>query len=424
MQRSGRWPEDIRCGSERQAARARVLTTWPPLCTLAEAVPIALPRPYARTVAHPGQASPRGEGPWHLTLVSALVVLPGSLGSSPSPSPSFVAAQTGTISGKVTDEAGGAPLEAARIVLTGTTRIETTNREGIYTFRAVAPGSYQVRALRVGYRPATDSVTVADGGHATADFLMAAAPVQLDEIVTTATGEQRKLEVGNVVTTIDAAKITETAPITEFSNLLSGRAAGVQVLKSSGTTGEGTRIRIRGSNSISLSNEPLYYLDGVRLESAASSTTLNVGGFSDQSSNQSPSRINDIDPDDIESIEIVKGPAAATLYGIQASNGVVRITTKHGRRARRAGTSSPRSDRFPTTISTPSTTTGASIPRSIRPGSTRASTASAPSRASSTARASSPSCRRTSRSTTPTPGPTRRACGSPTARTSPAAATR
>ena len=244
--------------------------------------------------------------------------------------PSFVAAQTGSISGKVTDESGGAPLEAARIVLTGTTRIETTNRDGIYTFRAVAPGSYQVRALRVGYRPATDSVTVADGGHATADFAMAAAPVQLDEIVTTATGEQRKLEVGNVVTTIDAAKITETAPITEFSNLLSGRAAGVQVLKSSGTTGEGTRIRIRGSNSISLSNEPLYYLDGVRLESAASSTTLNVGGFSDGSSNQSPSRINDIDPDDIESIEIVKGPAAATLYGIQASNGVVRITTKHG----------------------------------------------------------------------------------------------
>ena len=89
----------------------------------------------------------------------------------------------------------------------------------------------------------TDSVVVAEGGTATADFTMAAAPVQLDEIVTTATGEQRKLEVGNVVTTIDAGKIAETAPITEFSNLLSGRAAGVQVLKSSGTTGEGTRIR-------------------------------------------------------------------------------------------------------------------------------------------------------------------------------------
>jgi TonB-dependent starch-binding outer membrane protein SusC len=244
--------------------------------------------------------------------------------------PSLAAAQTGTITGTVTDESGGAPLEAARVVLSGTTRIETTNREGVYTFRAVAPGTYQLRVLRVGYRPATDTVVVAEGESVTADVVMAGAPVQLDEIVTTATGEQRKLEIGNAVTTIDVARIAEQAPITEFSNLISGRAAGVQVLKSSGTTGTGTRIRIRGSNSISLSNEPLYYLDGVRLESGSASTTINVGGFSDQSSNAAPSRINDIVPDDIESIEIVKGPAAATLYGIQASNGVVRITTKHG----------------------------------------------------------------------------------------------
>ncbi|HET7426803.1 MAG TPA: carboxypeptidase regulatory-like domain-containing protein, partial [Gemmatimonadales bacterium] len=153
----------------------------------------------------------------------------------------LVAAQTATVTGRVTDEAGGAPLEAARVVLSGTTRIETTDREGRYTFRGVAPGSYQIRALRVGYRPATQSLTVGEGETVTADFAMAAAPVQLDEIVSTATGEQRKLEIGNAVTTIDAAKIAEQAPITEFANLLSGRAAGVQVLKSSGTTGTGTR---------------------------------------------------------------------------------------------------------------------------------------------------------------------------------------
>ena len=244
--------------------------------------------------------------------------------------PAIATAQTGTISGKVTDESGGAPLEAARVVLAGTTRIETTDREGGYTFRNVAAGTYPLRVLRVGYRPATDTVTVAEGASVTADISMTAAPVQLDEIVTTATGEQRKLEIGNAVTTIDVAKVAQQAPIQEFSNLISGRAAGVQVLKSAGTTGTGTRIRIRGSNSISLSNEPLYYLDGIRLESGSESTTLQVGAFSDQSSNQGPSRINDIVPDDIESIEIVKGPAAATLYGIQASNGVVRITTKHG----------------------------------------------------------------------------------------------
>lgn len=244
--------------------------------------------------------------------------------------PSGLAAQTGSITGKVTDEAGGAPLEAARIIITGTNRIETSGREGQYTFRNVSPGTYQLRVLRLGYRPDTGSVTVTDAA-ATLDFAMEPAPVQLDEVVSTATGEQRKLEVGNAVSTINAAQVAELQPITEFANLISGRAAGVQVLKSSGTTGTGTRIRIRGSNSISLSNEPLYYLDGIRLESGSSSTTLNIGGFSDGSTeNAGPSRINDIVPDDIESIEIVKGPAAATLYGIQASNGVVRITTKHG----------------------------------------------------------------------------------------------
>jgi TonB-dependent starch-binding outer membrane protein SusC len=245
--------------------------------------------------------------------------------------PAIAAAQNGTVTGKVTDVAGGAPLEAARVVLAGTTRIETTNREGIYTFRSVAPGTYAIRALAVGYRPVTDTVVVAAGANVTADLAMTAAPVQLDEIVATATGEQRKLEIGNTVTTIDAAKVAEQAPITEFTNLISGRAPGVQVLKSSGTTGTGTRIRIRGSNSISLSNEPLYYLDGIRLESGAFSTTLDIGGFGvDDPSGAGPSRINDINPDDIENIEIVKGPAASTLYGIQASNGVIRITTKHG----------------------------------------------------------------------------------------------
>jgi outer membrane cobalamin receptor len=134
---------------------------------------------------------------------------------------------------------------------------------------------------------------------------MAAAPVQLDEIVSTATGDQRKLEIGNAVSTIDVARVAEESPITEFGNLLSGRAAGVQVQKSGGATGSGTRIRIRGSNSVSLSNEPLYYIDGVRMESGATSSTLDIGGFG-QGVGAGPSRINDINPEDIESIEIVK----------------------------------------------------------------------------------------------------------------------
>ena len=246
---------------------------------------------------------------------------------------SIAEAQQSSIVGVVTDQATGQVLEAARVILIGPDRILGTNQEGQYQFRNVAPGSYGVRVLRLGYSPVTDSAHVAPGETVTLDFALTPAPVQLDEIVTTATGEQRKLEVGNVVATIDAARIAEESPITEFGNLLSGRAAGVQVQKTGGTTGTGTRIRIRGSNSVSLSNEPLYYVDGIRMESGASSATLDVGGFG-QGAGAAPSRINDLNPEDIESIEIVKGPAAATLYGIQASNGVVRITTKKGRAGR------------------------------------------------------------------------------------------
>jgi TonB-linked SusC/RagA family outer membrane protein len=232
-------------------------------------------------------------------------------------------AQQGSITGTVTDQATGDPLEAARVVLVGPNRIESTGRDGRYNFRGVASGSHQVRVLRLGYRPVTDSTQVAAGEAATLDFALTPSPVQLDEIVTTATGQQSRLEIGNSVATIQAAQVAEEAPITEFGNLLTARAAGVQVLKSSGATGTGTKIRIRGSNSVSLSNEPLYYVDGVRIDNNPNSYAYDIGG-------QSTSRINDLNPDDIENIEIVKGPSAATLYGIQAANGVVLITTKRG----------------------------------------------------------------------------------------------
>jgi TonB-dependent starch-binding outer membrane protein SusC len=265
-----------------------------------------------------------GIGQW--TLGASLI-----LGCAWLSAPRSAHAQQGVIAGQVTDATDGTPLEAARVVLSGTNQIETTNREGRFALRNVAPGTHQLRVLRVGYKPAIQNVAITAGQTASLTFRLAPAAVQLDELVTTATGEQRKLEVANATSTINAAQVAEEAPITEFTNLISGRAAGVQVLKSGGTTGTGTRIRIRGSNSISLSNEPLYYIDGIRLESASSSSTLDIGGFGAGDSRTSgPSRLNDLNPDDIESIEIVKGPAAATLYGIQASNGVIRITTKKG----------------------------------------------------------------------------------------------
>jgi TonB-linked SusC/RagA family outer membrane protein len=236
-------------------------------------------------------------------------------------------AQAGRIGGIVTDRSNGASIEDARVQLIGTSLIETTNREGRFLFRSVAPGTYQVRVLYVGYLSETKPVTVGASETAAVEFALASVPITLDEIVVTATGEQRKLEVPNVVATIGAAAVTALEPVTDLSSLISGRAAGVQVLKSGGATGTGSRLRIRGPNSASLSNEPLYYIDGIRMESSPIATSIDFSGGVEGGT---PSAINDINPEDIESIEILKGPAAATLYGIQASNGVVRIITKRG----------------------------------------------------------------------------------------------
>ena len=232
-------------------------------------------------------------------------------------------AQQGTIAGQVTDRVGGAPLAGARITVVGTNRSAVTSQEGRYTLAGLKAGAYTVQASLIGYGAATNTATVTAGGIETLDFGLKAVAVSLDAVVVTGYGEQRAREVANVVTTIDAARRVQESPVTNFGDLLTAQTANVQVLPSAGTVGAGTRVRIRGLNSLSLSNEPIYYVDGVRMESTSNSLTVGTGG-------QSFSRINDINPEEIESVEIVKGPSAATLYGTQAANGVIRITTKRG----------------------------------------------------------------------------------------------
>jgi TonB-dependent starch-binding outer membrane protein SusC len=235
-----------------------------------------------------------------------------------------VAAAQGSVTGRVIDTLTTQPIASAQVILSGTTRRAFTGQDGRYRLDGVAPGTAEIRVVAIGYSAATGSVTVDAGQVATLDFALAPARFVLDEIVVTATGEQRNREVGNAVSNVDASKITEEASQSSFADLMTGRAPGVLVVPSGGTTGAGSRVRIRGSNSVSLSNEPVIVIDGIRVENGANSISIGVGG-------QTPSRINDINPEDIESFEVVKGPAAAALYGTDAANGVIQIRTRRGR---------------------------------------------------------------------------------------------
>ncbi len=231
------------------------------------------------------------------------------------------AQQRATVTGRVTDAATMGPLVGAQVQIEGTNYGQLTNTEGRFTIGNIPPGTHTLRAVFIGYGPVAHEFTVADGGTAEVDFQLRTSALALDGIVVTATGQQRKRELGNAVSDIDAEAIREVAPINNLSDLLQGRSAGVQVLNSAGTSGVGSRIRIRGSSSISLSNEPLVYVDGIRVDNRMSG--LGAGG-------QEASRLDDFNPEDIESIEVVKGPSAATLYGTEAANGVIRITTRRG----------------------------------------------------------------------------------------------
>ncbi|HEY9384114.1 MAG TPA: SusC/RagA family TonB-linked outer membrane protein [Gemmatimonadales bacterium] len=233
------------------------------------------------------------------------------------------AAAQGIVSGRLTDQANGAPLVGARIVILGTSLTATSTSEGRYRITGVPAGAQQVRASQIGYASGTKSVTVPDQSAVTADFALVLTPYSLDEVVVTATGDQAKREVGNSVSTVDVADLVKTSSITNMNDLLVGKAPGVQVLPGS-LTGAGARVRIRGASSLSLSNEPIYVVDGIRVTSAVNSAAISIGGTN-------PSRVNDLNPEDIESIDVVKGPSASTLYGTDAANGVIVIKTKRGR---------------------------------------------------------------------------------------------
>lgn len=249
-------------------------------------------------------------------LVLALAAM---LGWAPAP----VAAQsTGTLVGTVRDAASQRPLEAVQVYIGGTGIGALTNAAGRFLLLNVPAGEHALVAEIVGYRSGSQTVTVGAGQSVVADFGLEQTAITLNEIVVTGAGvatEKRKL--GNTIATLDASTL-DNAPISDFSQMIAGREPGVVALPSSGYTGEGAKIRIRGSASLSQLNEPIIYVDGIRVDRSAVDANNGQGN---------PSRLDDIPPESIERVEILKGAAAATLYGTEASNGVIQVFTKRGR---------------------------------------------------------------------------------------------
>lgn len=238
----------------------------------------------------------------------------------------------GVIVGTVIDSSTTNPVSGATVAIEGGRFGALTGSDGRYRIANVPAGTYSMVARRIGYAPSRKPVTVGADEEVTVDFRLRVAVSSLSEVIVTGTaGGQERRELGTSVGQVDAANELSKSQSSNLGNLLNSRVAGVSVIPSSGRLGAGPNISIRGVSSLSLDNNPLIYIDGVRVSNrtAGGPTTGANGGFGAQNSGV-VGRLNDISPEDIESIEIIKGPAASTIYGTEASNGVIQIITKKG----------------------------------------------------------------------------------------------
>ena len=237
----------------------------------------------------------------------------------------FIYAQQ-SISGVVVDAETDEPLFGVTVLVEGTAKGVVSDFDGNFTITNMDPGDYNLKLSYTGYTSVSGPVTVGSGD-ASVNFFMQFSASELNEIIVTGTGAPiAKKQLGNSIGSITTAGLADL-PINSVSDILQGREPGIVGLPSGGLTGEGTQIRIRGSASLSQLNEPIVIIDGIRVDRGGGFG----GGFVGAGGGGSTSRLDDINPESIERIEILKGASAATLFGTEASNGVIQIFTKRGK---------------------------------------------------------------------------------------------
>jgi len=264
-----------------------------------------------------------------LILACSIVTL-GGLAAIPSVA-SSQGTQGGTVVGRVTDSRTGDGVPGVTVQVEATRLGVITGQDGRYRIANVPTGPRVVVALRIGYASARKPVTVSAGQETSMDIALQVSAVSLDEVVVTGTaGGEAKRSIGNAVAQIEVTDELSKSAAPNLSTLLNGRAPGLSIQNTTGRLGAAPAIQIRGRSSLSLSNNPLIYIDGVRVNNASGTGPVGVSGGLGGQGSQVGGRLNDINPDDIESIEVISGPAAATIYGTEAASGVIQIITKRG----------------------------------------------------------------------------------------------
>ncbi len=242
---------------------------------------------------------------------------------------SAVDAQTGgRIVGVVTDGQSGQTLGEVQVYIPGTGLGALSRANGRFIILNVPAGTHEVRAERIGLGAETQSVTVGADQAVELNFQLSTQALGLDEIVVTGTaGAARRREVGSTVNQINVSALNERP--TDVTKLLQAVAPGVEVTQGGGGAGQGSKIRLRGANTLSNGGDPIIYVDGVRMMTGAFQNRA-AKDQSNRAANVTQSPLDMINPNDIERIEVIKGSAATTLYGTEASNGVIQIFTKKG----------------------------------------------------------------------------------------------